>query len=321
MLARNIARLEHCTGFRNTGVIEDEGQYLQDVYQRDIELGGIGRYGFNPRAHLTETSNLLTPANVAKLRASWHAHWDRNKTICIEKTPANLLMTRFLQAAFPNVYFVVIRRHPVAVSMASQKWSLTSLHSLFEHWLRCHHLFALDKAHLAHVYELTYEEYVENPAKEHQQIADFLGTRVITDQMESLSSAHNRKYLAHWHKLLTNSRWKPYYLHIASKYERRFAKYNYSLIRGLNGDVEDLEPETRSLSAQVGCLYRLAVGVSTFIWRLHGSKMELLTKPIRSIVPSALKNPIKRALRRKYWHWAARLLAPRWFKGIRTSAP
>jgi len=45
----NVARLENCTGFKNTGVLEDEGQYLQDVYPTDWAYGGPGRYGFDAR--------------------------------------------------------------------------------------------------------------------------------------------------------------------------------------------------------------------------------------------------------------------------------
>jgi hypothetical protein len=118
VLGRNIARLENCTGFKNTGVPMDEGRFLQDVYPFDGEFGVAGRFGFYPRAHRTETSELLIPENIAKLRRSWHDHWDGTKSICVEKTPANLLMTRFLQAAFPNSYFVVIWRHPVPVSIS-----------------------------------------------------------------------------------------------------------------------------------------------------------------------------------------------------------
>ena len=187
---------------------QDEGQYLQDIYLTDYQCGGAGSYGFDRRAHLTETSALLTKENIARLRTCWHPYWDPTKTIRLEKTPGNLIMTRFLQAAFPKAYFIVIRRHPVAVSMASQKWSMSSLHRLFEHWLRCHELFSMDRKYLRHVYELTYEDYVENPAKHHKQIADFIGTRLTSDQMESLSSAHNRKYLSRWSNLLTNSPWK-----------------------------------------------------------------------------------------------------------------
>ena len=92
LLGRNIARLEDCTGFKNTGEFEDEGQFLQDVYPVDAEYGGMSRFGFDPRTHRTETSALLTPENVAKLQASWHAYWDNSKPIFVEKTPANLLM-------------------------------------------------------------------------------------------------------------------------------------------------------------------------------------------------------------------------------------
>src|SRR5438094_44659 len=120
MLGRNIARLEDCTGFKNTGALQDEGQFLQDIYPVAADLGGAGRFGFDPRAHRTENSPLMTPENVARLHASWHAYWDKSKRICVEKTPGNLLMTRFLQAAFPNSYFIVVKRHPVPVSVSSQ---------------------------------------------------------------------------------------------------------------------------------------------------------------------------------------------------------
>ena len=67
VLGRNIARMENCTGLRDTGVVEDEGRFLQDVYPTEGECGGPGRFGFDPRTHLTETSALLTPENAAKL--------------------------------------------------------------------------------------------------------------------------------------------------------------------------------------------------------------------------------------------------------------
>jgi hypothetical protein len=76
VLGRNIGRLEDCTDFKNTGVGMDEGQFLQDVYPAAHVFGGAGRFGFDPCAHRTETSSLLTAENVARLRASWHAHWD-----------------------------------------------------------------------------------------------------------------------------------------------------------------------------------------------------------------------------------------------------
>jgi hypothetical protein len=181
VLARNVARLENCTGFRNTGALEDEGQFLQDVYPSDNVYGGAAQFGFDQRAHLTETSSLLTRENALKLRRSWDRYWDPSKTICVEKTPGHLLKTRFLQAVFPNSYFIVIRRHPVPVSMANnQRWKVTfaPFHKLFDHWLHCYGLFDEDKQYLERVYELTYEDYIQNPDKCYREIADFIGTRV-----------------------------------------------------------------------------------------------------------------------------------------------
>jgi hypothetical protein len=141
---------------------------------------------------------------------------------------------------------------------------MSSLHRLFEHWLRCHELFNVDKNYLRHVYELTYEDYVETPAKHHIQIADFVGTRPVSDQMESRSSAHNRKYLNRWSNLLTNSPWKAYYLYIASKYEPEFAKYNYFLTKGLDANFKHLGGDTKRMTARVGLLYCLGTDVRWF---------------------------------------------------------
>ena len=67
ILGRNITSMENCTGFTDTAVIEDEGQFLQDVYPTSKAYGGAGCFGFDPPAHLTEISPLLTQQNFLKL--------------------------------------------------------------------------------------------------------------------------------------------------------------------------------------------------------------------------------------------------------------
>jgi hypothetical protein len=321
VLGRNIARFENCTGFKNTRVLMDEGQFLQDVYPIDAEFGGIGRFGFDPRAHRTETSNLLTPENIARLRASWHTHWDASKSICVEKTPANLLMTRFLQAAFPKSYFVVVRRHPVPVSIASQRWrvNISPLHRLFEHWLHCHKLFEEDKKHLKHVYELRYEDYIENSDKYHQEIARFIGTRVpeppkedqyrtVTQRrnpsglpvperaMENTNRGYNEKYFNRWRYLLEHSLFRHYYRYIAAKYEPEFANYGYSLAIGFG--IEERLQQAGKISPVVGALYALTANACAFVVRLASRSKGYVKRQIRARLPELVKIWIKSFLRK-----------------------
>jgi Sulfotransferase family len=303
VLGRNVAELENCTAFKNTPRCIDEGQLLQDVYRIDTEFGGAGRFGFDPRAHLTETSELLTPANMARLRASWHSYWDKCKTICVEKTPGNLLMTRFLQAGFPNSYFIVIRRHPIAVSMATQgmrlpgiMWNVkvTSLHRLFEHWLRCHELFEEDKKHVKRLYEFTYEDYIENPAKYHQEIAAFIGTTVSEVGNTEITGSYNKKYFNRWSKLLTESRFRRYYRYVARKYEPRFAKYGYSLIKGLGIDEKVLH-DSGGASALVGTLYCLVADACAVLRRFDTLSPKL---QVKAVLPEFIRVRIWRVRRK-----------------------
>jgi Sulfotransferase family len=295
VLGRNIARMENCTGFKETGAIEDEGQFLQDVYPISRVYGGAGRFGFDPRAHLIETSPLLTPENMVKLRRSWERYWDHNKAICVEKTPGNLLKTRFLQAAFPSSYFIVIRRHPIAVSMANQNWKVdfAPLHKLFDHWLYCHALFDEDKKYLKHVYELSYEDYVRNPDKYHQELAQFIGTAGPESAMKEVTGAYNQKYFNRWFELLNKSRFKRYYRYIAVQYEPRFAKYGYSLT-GEPGLTPERRREAEQIAASAGAWCYLTADAYAFMVRSMARTKTFVKTQLRTRLPAPLKAVIQR---------------------------
>ncbi len=319
LLCRNIARMEDCTGLKNTGVFEDEGQFLQDVYAVASEYGGSSRCGFDPRMHRTESSDLLTPENVARLRATWHSYWDNTKSIFVEKTPENLLMTRFLQAAFPNSYFVVIRRHPVPASIGGQKWAvnITSLNRMFEHWLHCHKLFEQDRKYLNHVYELTYEDYVENPDKYHREIAEFIGTRVLEPPkedtfrivlqwrnpfglrvpehaMETTSAVYSKKYFDQWSYFLTRSPFKTYYRYIAKKYEPEFARHGYSLVKGFIESEEAVNPGSK-VSALFGTIYCLGADLGAFLRRTATRTKGRVKRGVKRVLPEFILNRIRQA--------------------------
>jgi len=265
VLAFNIGRMENCTAFENTGVGMDEGQHLQTVYPTDQAYGGVGLFAFDPRAHLTEGSDLLTPENVAKLKASWDKYWDQGKPICVEKTPGNMIMGRFLQAVFGNTCFIVIKRHPVAACLASQKWSRTSLHRLFKHWLRCYEIFAEDKPYLRHVYELSYEDYIDNQNLHHRQMAAFIGAGSLLD-VEPITDSYKKKYLDRWRKMLTTGLGRKYYQFVAAKYEPMFARHNYSLFAELENG-EQLRREASAIPPALGAFYCACVDAASFFWR------------------------------------------------------
>lgn len=299
VLARNIGRFRNCTAFKNTGAIEDEGQYLQDVYPTNNELGGTGWYGFDERAHLTEKSELLTPENVLRLRESWGRYWEKDKSIRIEKTPANLLMTRFLQAAFPNAYFVVITRHPIAVSLANQRWkkSMASLRMGFEHWLHCHKLFEEDKGCLTHLYELTYEKYIRDPGGYHREIAAFIGTETAEGALEEITGSHNQRYFDRWTQFLTASPFRSYYQYIASKYEPRFAPFGYSLLAPAGNNV--ILPDAANVPDGVGRLLCAGADLHAFVWRAAHRGRGQVRRAIRRSLPTFIKEKIKGLTQKK----------------------
>ncbi len=109
------------SGFRDTGVPEDEGQHLQTVLPTGLELGGPGRFAFHPDAYMDEHHPLASEKTARLLWEAWRPYWDVSRPYLIEKSPPNLLRTRFLQKLFPNSWFIAILRHPIAVAYATRK--------------------------------------------------------------------------------------------------------------------------------------------------------------------------------------------------------
>lgn len=289
VLGRAIGRLENCTCFEKTGAVMDEGQFLQDVYPTDEVYGGAGSFGFAPQAHLTETSSLLNAANISRLREKWNRYWDAGKPIKIEKTPSNLLMTRFLQTAFANSYFIVIKRHPVPVSLATQKWSMTPIHKLFEHWLRCYEIFENDKKYLNYVHELTYEEFVRDPTKHLNDIAAFLGTQFSGQIEERVSSAHNNRYFDRWSRMLKGP-CQAYYCHAAWVFEKRFGKYGYSLISSVERNLSplSLESERAPIRRFVGQSLCVGANICCFVWRAGAALRSRLKRMLFGLTPNLI---------------------------------
>lgn len=205
-LARALAAHPDVSGLSDTGVREDEGQHLQHVYPKAKVYGGSGRFAFDPRAHLTEQSPLVTPGNAEALLEAWTPYWDASAQLLVEKSPPNLVMGRFLQALFPGSAMVVVIRHPVVVALSNKKWRrflssdprrFQSVSSLVEHWVTAHRILVRDMAHLHRLHVVHYEDLVAAPETELARIADFLGLSTPIPG-ESLRASASRQYEEWW---------------------------------------------------------------------------------------------------------------------------
>jgi len=230
LLARLLAAHPQVSGFSGTGAPADEGQHLQTVYPSDHEYGRPGRFGFAPEMHLTEDSPLVSQENARKLFEEWSPHWDLSREFLLEKSPPNLLKTRFLQALYPDSSFVVIVRHPIPVSIPTAKWRGTRRYDrMFEHWLRCHALFEADREHLERVHVLQYEQMVRDPAMVLREVFEFLELDPIPPS-EPVKTGANEKYFGRWRELKRDPRMRAYLDLVSLWYERRMRRYGYSLL-------------------------------------------------------------------------------------------
>ncbi len=222
------------SGFTNNQVatewlaLEDEGQFLQSVYPPGIVYGGPGSFALAPEAHLTESSELLTPENNAQLAVDWFPYWDLSKQYLLEKSPPNILMTRFLQSAFPNTSFVAIVRHPVAVSLATTKWSARSLESLLEHWLVAHEILQQDIPHLKNAMTIKYETLIAEPEGTLREIYAFLGVPPHPTTFDA-TTEHNRRYFAQWRTMAKEPETRASVEEWTARYEPRVRAFGYSL--------------------------------------------------------------------------------------------
>lgn len=228
LLYKLLKRHSQTSGFENTGVPEDEGQHLQSVFKPAKDFGGPGRFGFNQRSFLDETSPLFSAENGQKLWAEWSQYWDLASPVLLEKSPPNLVRTRFLQGLFPSSYFIVLLRHPIAVSYATQKWSRAPVGSLIKHWLVCHERFTHDAPFLNRVITIKYEDLVSQPTETLGSLFDFLGIQNERIDLD-IRSGINHKYFKRWQEA-PGGKWREYYLkRVKAKYEDRVEKFGYSL--------------------------------------------------------------------------------------------
>jgi sulfotransferase family protein len=230
-LARCLAAHPQVSGFAGTGVEEDEGQHLQDVYPPAMAHGGPGRFALRPAAHLTEASPLLGPGTATRLLERWRPHWDLTRPVLVEKSPPNLVMARFLQGAFPDARFVMVVRHPAVVSLSTRKWArLRSLGALLEHWFAAHRTFEQDAALLRRLLVVKYEHLVAEPERTLAELAAFL--ELDGDiPAGGIDTRRSVRYERQWRELATGGPWhRRRFQALCRRHEPAANHFGYSLL-------------------------------------------------------------------------------------------
>lgn len=88
---------------------------------------GVGRFATDPRHHLDESSPLVADVTQHRLFNQWANFWDLDKPMLLEKSPSNIVISPFLHRLWglglssSPAKFIFMRRHPLAVALATQK--------------------------------------------------------------------------------------------------------------------------------------------------------------------------------------------------------
>ena len=230
-LARVLAQHPEVSGFSGTGVPEDEGQHLQDVYPPAYVRGGPGRFARNPLAHLTENSELADSEAAARLWGSWAPHWDLDRRVLVEKSPSNTLMTRFLQRLFPQAVFLVVVRHPVVVTLSTAKWVRPRpLPLIMDNWFAGHDTLRADLPYLSKVKLITYEDLTRRPVETLAEVGEYLDMDGRIPH-ETLRSDRSSSYEERW-EAMRRSR-NPFVrasrAYMVARYAERATTFGYSL--------------------------------------------------------------------------------------------
>mgnify|MGYP003345514024 FL=1 len=232
LLARMLAEHPSVSGLHDTGVPEDEGQHLQRVMPPASDLGGPGHFAMQPGAHLTEHD--LDPTTAPHVRRelldAWLPYTDRGATFVVEKSPPNLLRFRYLRSAFPDAHCILVVRHPVAVSHATEFWAKADTATLLEHWCTAHEVALADAAALGDVLVVRYEDLVADPTGVLSIVDTHCGLSAHSTS-ETVRTDTNVRYF----RRFRHARLVPARVHIAPlvrRFERRIDAlgFGYSLL-------------------------------------------------------------------------------------------
>lgn len=216
LLHKMLCEHTDISGFKDTDVPEDEGQHLQTVFPAANKFGGPGKFCFDNNSFMDENHNLATKENAEELFKQWSKYWDLDKKYLIEKSPPNIIRSRFFQKLFPNSHFIFITRNPIAVSMATQKWSNTPAINLYKHWNIAHKTMLDDVQKLDKYIIIKYEDLVSKPDEIISKIFSFLNLET-TEINQSVKQDVNKRYFDMWNEYMKYNKAEKFKFYFTSK--------------------------------------------------------------------------------------------------------
>jgi Sulfotransferase family len=236
LLERCLTEHPLLSGLSNTPSPADEGQHLQKVYRSAKRYGGPGRFAFSPEAHLTEDSPLVSEEARERIFASWSRYWDLECPYLLEKSPPNLIRMRFLQALFPGSLFVVLTRHPIAVSYATQGFRTRAswfrrrmrFEDLMRHWVVAHRLFEHDEPHIENLIVVRFERLLHDPDGCLRDVYEFLGVETWPRDRE-VRPHGNERHFKRWREEIGSPRLAAPLELLRLEYEPQVRDLGYSL--------------------------------------------------------------------------------------------
>ena len=116
-------------------------------------------------------------ADPLRVRYDWSLRYPRGAGFLFEKSPPNLLRSRWLQRHFRPARFVATFRSPYAVCEGIRRRESFSIEDAAQHWATANRILLEDIEHLDRVITYTYEEFCDDPTGVLRRIADFLELR------------------------------------------------------------------------------------------------------------------------------------------------
>ncbi len=197
LLAQLLGAHPDVASVEGAPVPENEGVYLQGAIPHTALSGLPGRFGFDDAQHLTEASDFNTLAVRDYLSAQWDEWYEEKPAWRLEKSPVNLLRARLYQQLFPTAQFVFVTRHPVAVGLATAKWTPQAQADLLRHWERAHERLRADLAYL-HCWQIVrYEDLTRDPRATLARVCGFLGIAAIAPS-QAIDPDVNDAYFDEW---------------------------------------------------------------------------------------------------------------------------